>query len=279
MTDPKSRISSYRHAGLTFDVVDGGPLDGEPIVLLHGFPQRATSWEAVSARLHEAGYRTFAPDQRGYSTGARPPRRRDYTTVDLAADTAALIDEIGGSAHVVGHDWGAAVAWAVASAYPDKVRTLTAVSVPHPAALMRAWRTRKQLRKSWYIVTFQLPYFPERTFSREGEQLMRRAGMPAPAIARLRPEMIDSGALRYALNWYRAMVFSSPKSVGHRISRPTTYVWSSRDVALGREAAELCAQYVTGPYEYVVMDGVSHWILDEAPDRLADVILTRVGSE
>ena len=144
---------------------------------------------------------------------------------------------------------------------------------------MRAWRTWAQLRKSWYMVTFQVPWLPERTFARDAEPLMRRAGMPEHAVARVLSEMIDSGAIGYALNWYRAMPFQSPGGYGRRIGLPTTFVWSNRDVALGRYGADLTAEYVTGPYEYVVLDGVSHWIPDEEPDELADAILDRVGAE
>src|SRR5262245_51027850 len=134
----EQRISTVERDGLVFDVLDDGPADGEPVVLLHGWPERATSWGRVAPILNAAGYRTLAMDRRGFAPGARPKRRRDYTLPKLGADVATLIDEVGGSAHVVGHDWGAAAAWAVAGRHPEKVRTLTAVSVPHPAAFVKA---------------------------------------------------------------------------------------------------------------------------------------------
>ncbi|WP_255375535.1 alpha/beta fold hydrolase [Saccharomonospora sp. CUA-673] len=117
------RITRFARGDLTFDVVDSGPLDGDPVVLLHGFPERARSWDRVVPRLHEAGLRTFAPDQRGYSPGARPAGRARYRLSVLADDVAALADAIGGPVHLVGHDWGAAAAWTLAARRPERVRT------------------------------------------------------------------------------------------------------------------------------------------------------------
>ena len=141
MTD---RISTLQHDGLTFDVLDEGPLDGTPVVLLHGFPERSSTWRLVAPALHAAGLRTLALDQRGYSPGARPRRRRDYRMRHLVGDVIALIEQIGGPVHLVGHDWGSAVGWAVTMRRPDLVRTWTAVSVPHPAAFARALKDPSQ---------------------------------------------------------------------------------------------------------------------------------------
>ncbi len=186
------RLTTYAHAGLRFDVTDEGPLDGEVIVLLHGFPQRSTSWDKVRPALHGAGYRTIAPDQRGYSPGARPPRRGDYRLGALVDDITALITAVGsGAVHVVGHDWGAAVAWSLAAAHPEQVTTLTTVSVPHPRAMMASLRTFDQLRRSWYMGFFQLPWLPERMLStRLGERFLTSAGMDRAGIARYRREIV-----------------------------------------------------------------------------------------
>src|SRR5690606_26265127 len=137
--------------GFTFDVIDGGPVDGDVIVLLHGFPQTATSWSKVAPLLHEAGYRSLAPHQRGYSPGARPSGRRAYSVDRLVADVAALVDTVGGPVHLVGHDWGAIVAWAVAVERPELLRTLTTVSVPHPMAFLRSMARSTQLLHSYYM--------------------------------------------------------------------------------------------------------------------------------
>lgn len=271
-------IESFHHDGLTFDVVDAGPEDGEPVVLLHGFPERAGSWEQVSARLTAQGLRTLAPDQRGYSPGARPPRRRDYAMPHLVGDVLALIDEVGGSAHVVGHDWGAAVAWTLAARHPEACRTLTAVSVPHPAAFLAAM-PRGQLLQSWYMGMFQLPWLPEQLLSKRGGGLdlaLRKGGSTPEDIERLQRDIIDYGALTGGLNWYRALPFAPPSWSRTKVRVPTTFVWSDHDVALGRWGAEHTAEWVEADYEFVELAGVSHWIPTQAPDALAEAILERV---
>lgn len=272
------RIEQLQHAGLTFDVVDSGPLDGEPVVLLHGFPERASSWGEVSDRLTARGLRTLALDQRGYSPGARPTGRRDYAVRHLVGDVCALIDRVGGSAHLVGHDWGSAVAWATAIGRPDAVRTLTAVSVPHPAAFAAAMR-HGQLGRSSYMAFFQLPWLPERLLSGRGgraDDALRKGGLTDADVDRYHREVVDTGALRTALHWYRGLPFSGPAWAAGNVRVPTTYVWSDRDVALGRWGAEHTGDHVDADYEFVELSGVSHWIPTQAPDALAESILDRV---
>lgn len=273
-----SRITTYEHDGLTFDVVDSGPIDGEPVVLLHGFPDRAMSWGAVAERLQAAGLRTLAPDQRGYSPGARPRGRRAYATPRLVGDVLALVDRLGGSAHLVGHDWGAAVAWGTAMHHPAAVRSLTAVSVPHPAAFVDAM-PRGQAAQSWYMALFQLPWLPERLLSHRSERLdamLRQGGMSEADVERYHRDVVGHGALTGGLNWYRAVPFTRPSWSRVRVTVPTTYVWSDRDVALGRWGAEHTADWVGADYAFVELEGVSHWIPTEAPDALAAAILARV---
>lgn len=273
-----ARVTSYERNGLTFQVTDAGPLDGPVVVLLHGFPQRATSWRAVAERLNEAGFRTIAPDQRGYSPEARPRRRRDYLLAELVADVAALIDVLGDEpVHLVGHDWGANVAWCVASSRPELVRTLTALSVPHPAALKRAMRSRDQARRSWYIAAIQLPVLPELALnSGRADRLWRSSGMTEEMVQRYRSEIVETGALHFALQWYRALPLKNPRGLGGRTRVPTTLVWSDRDVALGRLGAELTASYVVADYHLEVIEGASHWLPEEQPDRVAAAILARI---
>jgi pimeloyl-ACP methyl ester carboxylesterase len=271
------RIISFTRDGLVFDVHDAGPLEGIPVVLLHGFPQDARSWDAVSPFLHARGYRTIAPDQRGYSRGARPGSRRAYRLTELTADCVRLIEDAGlGPVHLVGHDWGAAVAWAVAAQRPDLLRSLTALSVPHPGAFLRALVTSSQGLKSRYMLFFQLPWLPERqlTSGKSWERALRSTGMSAQAAARDAERMRDRGTATGALSWYRAMVFSRPGTVRAKITVPTLYVWSDGDAAIGPKGAALTPRFVAGPYTYEVLEGVSHWIPDEAPEEL-DVLLAR----
>ena len=271
------RITSFTRDGLVFDVRDTGPVDGTPVVLLHGFPQDSRSWNAVSPLLHARGYRTIAPDQRGYSPGARPRPRRAYRASELTEDIAQLIDVAGlGPVHLVGHDWGAAVAWGLAAQRPDLLRSLTALSVPHPAAFVRALFTSSQVLKSWYMLFFQLPWLPERQISsgKAWEGALRSSGMSAQAAARDAELMRDRGAARAALNWYRAIIFSSPRALPAKITVPTLYVWSDGDTAIGPKGAALTSRFVVGAYTYEVLEGVSHWIPEEVPEQL-DALLAR----
>jgi pimeloyl-ACP methyl ester carboxylesterase len=271
-------MDQFRREGLAFDVRDEGPSDGPVVVLLHGFPQRNDSWHAVVDRLTARGYRCLAPNQRGYSPGARPTRRRDYRLSELVADVGALIDASGArKVHVVGHDWGAAVAWGVAAKYPDRLATVSAVSVPHPSAFLKALATSKQGLASWYMYFFQLPWLPELLLSRRSGAIAKRAlqslGQTPAAAERDTRAMLEPGALTAGLNWYRGMPLSDARAVGGKVTVPTLYVWSDNDPALLAKGAHDTERYVTGDYRFEVMPGVSHWIPEEKPDELADLLL------
>ncbi|MEU7591200.1 alpha/beta fold hydrolase [Micromonospora sp. NPDC049230] len=267
--------------GLTFEVTAGGPSDGVPVLLLHGFPQHRGEWDDVVPALHAAGLRTYALDQRGYSPGARPTAVADYRIPELVADVVAVLDALGLDAvHLVGHDWGAVVAWAVAAGHPDRVRTLTAVSVPHPAAMAYALASDGQQKaRSSYITLFRKSGTAERVLLAWNAAALRKmlGGVgDAPRVDRYAAPMRAPGALTAALNWYRAMSRADLAGVGP-VAVPTTYVWSDRDVAIGRSAAEACAANVTGAYRFVRLTGVSHWIPDTAPGPLAEAILARAS--
>jgi pimeloyl-ACP methyl ester carboxylesterase len=276
MRDPNQRITTFSRDGLRFDVTDAGPLDGEVVVLLHGFPTDRTSWERVSARLHEAGLRTLAPDQRGYSPGACPRARDAYRLEELVADVLALVDVSGRErVHVVGHDWGGALAWLVACNHPDRVATVTVLSTPHPAAMARALKaTLEQKRKSWYMAAFQLPWLPERTFAAGFHSLLTRSGLPPEDQRRYAARLARADALAGPINWYRA---ARRSHVGaHRVEVPATYVWGSRDPFLGRSAAELTREHVGGDYEFVELDA-GHWLPETRDAECAAAILRRVA--
>ncbi|MDD7966009.1 alpha/beta fold hydrolase [Actinomycetospora lemnae] len=277
-------MDSFTRGALRFDVTEYGPADGVPVLLLHGFPQTAASWEPVARRLADAGYRVLAPDQRGYSAGARPTGRRAYRVEELVDDVVALADAAGAdTVHVVGHDWGAIVAWALAALRPDRVRTLTAVSVPHPAAFMAAMVSSRQLALSWYVYAFQLPALAERFLGRPGglAAAVRRTGQSAERARRDEAALTAKGGLRPALtgaiNWYRATPFWEHRGLRVTVATPTLMVWSDGDSAVSRAAVEGNPRWVTGPYRLEVFPGTSHWIPDEAPDRLADLVLEHVA--
>ncbi|MDJ0467381.1 alpha/beta fold hydrolase [Rhodococcoides fascians] len=274
------RIARYTHDGLEFDVLDQGPLDGPIVLLLHGFPERAASWSAVMDQLNEAGFRTIAPDQRGYSPGARPKRRRDYRVGALVDDVVALIDEIGAPVHVVGHDWGAMVAWVTAGRHPDLVSSLTAFSVPHPGSFITALLTSRQILHSWYFAFFQLPVLSEKWMTRPGqraEKWYEKSGMNADDLERTRADVVDYGALPYAVTWYRGLPFSNPGIGRLRITVPTSMVWSDGDTFIGRSAIERAQQYVDARYTLTVLAGVTHWIPTQAPTAAAQAIISNAS--
>jgi pimeloyl-ACP methyl ester carboxylesterase len=278
-------VEAFSRNGMRFEVLDEGGVDAEAVVLLHGFPQSARSWIGVSRPLLAAGYRVIAPDQRGYSPQARPRSRRAYRLGELVADVVALVDAAGAErVHLVGHDWGGGVAWMVAATRPDLLRSLTVVSAPHPRAVVNAMLTSWQFLQAWHIGFFQLPWLPEAAIRSRGGRfavaMLKHSGLN-DELARAYADRLgnDPGGLAGALRWYRAMPLdvSVGRSAGE-ITVPTTYVWSSGDIAIGRRAAELTSRWVTGPFEFKVLDGVSHWIPEQVPDELATYILERIRS-
>jgi pimeloyl-ACP methyl ester carboxylesterase len=274
------RVDSYTRDGLVFDVRDGGPAGGDPVVLLHGFPQDAASWTAIADELHGAGLRTLVPDQRGYSPGARPSGRTAYRLRELTGDVLALLDAAElGSAHVVGHDWGGIVGWALAAWHPERVRTLTALSVPHPAAMAKALVTSDQALRSYYIALFQLPVLPERALLAVGGEPLRRmflrSDLPPDVAEHYLARMREPGALSAAIAWYRALPLDVRDPVG-QVRVPTLHVWSTGDAFLGRTAIEQTRRFIDAPYRLEVLEGVSHWIPELAPGRVAELVTQHV---
>ena len=271
-------MEHYRRDDLMFDVRDAGSPEKPVVVLLHGFPQRNDSWNAVIDRLTAQGYRCLAPNQRGYSPGARPSRRRDYRMSELVADLGALIDASGAQrVHLVGHDWGAAVAWAAAAEMPERLATVSPISVPHPAAFIKSITTSRQGLASWYMYFFQLPRIPEWLLMRRNgaiaSHFLRQSGQTPAATERDVQAMSGSGAMTAGINWYRAIPLSDPRANNQKVAVPTMYVWSDQDTALLPKAAHDTARYVSGEYRFEILPGVSHWIPDEQPDKLADLLL------
>lgn len=273
-------MEQYHRGELTFDVIDAGPADGPVVVLLHGFPQFNTSWNAVIDRLTAQGYRCLAPNQRGYSPGARPPRRRDYRIPEIVEDIRALIDASGAErVHLAAHDWGAAAAWAAAAELPDRIATLTSFSVPHPGAFLKGLVTSRQGLMSWYMYFFQLPWLPERFLLGSDRSALRMskslqsAGQSRQAADRDAQAMAAPGVLTAALNWYRAMPLTDLRQAAGKVSVPTMYVWTDKDIALAEKPARNTVRYVTGDYRFEILRGVSHWIPDECPDTAADLLL------
>ncbi|HEY3810262.1 MAG TPA: alpha/beta fold hydrolase [Acidimicrobiales bacterium] len=275
-------MEHYTHDGLLFDVSDSGPAEGRVVVLLHGFPEDRYCWTQLTAVLVDAGYRVLAPDQRGYSPGAQPAGRRAYTIDKLAGDVLALAAVAGADGFdVVGHDWGAVVAWHLAGRHPERVRSLTALSVPHPQAFLGAMIRSSQLARSWYMAFFQIPRLPELALRRAGEARfvaqMERSGLDEETARRYAARAAIPGAMTGPLNWYRAL----PLSMGNRlgpISTPTLFVWGDRDQFVTRVAAERCARHVTGPFRFVPLAGATHWLPSRSAGEVGPVLLEHLAA-
>ncbi|MEV0108488.1 alpha/beta hydrolase [Nocardia sp. NPDC050799] len=250
------------------------------VLLLHGFPQSAASWGPVSERLARRGVGSYAVEQRGYSPGARPAEVHAYGLPELRADVLGICDALGlARPHLVGHDWGAIVAWDVAARHPDRVASLTAVSVPHPAAF--AWAREHdpvQAEKSGYLDFLRQPDTPEELLLADdcaGLRIGFGDAVPADLADRHIARLREPGAMTAALNWYRAAGDSWESVPPVRV--PTTFVWSDADLAVARAGVDRTAEYVTGPYRLVVLEGVGHWVPEEAPDALTRHVLARVA--
>jgi pimeloyl-ACP methyl ester carboxylesterase len=264
-----------------FDARADGPEDAEVVLLLHGFPQTSFSWRNQLDALGAAGYRAIAPDQRGYSPGARPADVGEYRVERLVGDVLGFADALGVERfHLVGHDWGGAVAWQVAGRHPERLRTLTSLSTPHPAAFRRSIQDGEQRDKSSYMLFFRSPEAEPFFLDNDAaglRALYTASGLADDAIEEYARVLTQPGAMTGALNWYRAADLGLVEGLGP-ITMPTMYVWSTYDPALGREAAEGTAAHVEGPYRFEVLEGVSHWIAEEAPDALNALLLDHLGS-
>jgi pimeloyl-ACP methyl ester carboxylesterase len=269
------------------------------VLFLHGFPQTSFSWHHQLDAVAGAGYRGLAFDQRGYSPKARPAPVDDYRIGELVGDVLAVADQWElDRFDLVGHDWGAMVAWVTAARHPDRVRTLTAVSVPHPRAFAAAFGGGSggdgsgsgggdddQRQRSSYIEVFRAEGgVAERALlGEDGSGAGLRAMFDASGLSsdteevrRFVANMLEPGALTAALNWYRATEPHALSDVG-TITVPTLYVWSDQDIALGRVAAEATVQWVSGRYRFEVLPGVSHWIPESAPAALNRLLLEHLS--
>jgi pimeloyl-ACP methyl ester carboxylesterase len=265
---------------LVFEARADGPADGELVLLLHGFPQTSFSWRHQLPALASAGYRAVAPDQRGYSPGARPADVTSYRAERYVEDVVGLADVLGAERfHLVGHDFGGFVAWDVASHRPERLSSLTVVSTPHPAPFSKSiLEGGEQRDRSSYMLFFRSP--EAEAFFLDDNAAGLRSLYEASGLTEFDEYvrvLTQPGAMTGALNWYRGVDSSAAAEIGS-ITMPTLYVWSTNDPALGREAAEATAQCVEGPYRFEVLDGVSHWIPEEAPEALNRLLVEHLAA-
>ncbi len=272
--------------GVRLHYVEAG--EGPLVVLLHGFPEFWYSWRHQIPALAAAGFRVVAPDMRGYNLSEKPRGWRLYDAALLADDIAGLIRSLGGErAHLVGHDWGAGVAYATAMRHPEAVGRLAVLNCPHQARMLEGFRTLKQLRKSWYIFLFQIPRLPESRLSREDFSLLRRVlrtdsptGFTEEDLERYAEAWAQPGALTAMLNYYRAALRQSPRSAAARlepIEAPTLVIWGLRDRALGSELAEPPARLVPNARIEWIPEA-THWVQHDAPERVNELLIEFLGA-
>jgi pimeloyl-ACP methyl ester carboxylesterase len=262
-----------------FDALAAGPEDGRSVLLLHGFPQSSLEWDHQLRALAAAGYRAVAPDQRGYSRGVRPPDVADYAIEELAADVLRIADGLGWTRFdLVGHDWGAALAWVIADRHPDRLRTLTAVSVPHPAAFAEAMRNDdEQQGAAAHLEIFRQEGAAEGFLLGNGGaglHMILDQAVPAASVQAYIARLSEPGAVVAALNWYRA---TRPQEVeAGPITVPTLYVWGTEDAGVKSVAALATKSWVSADYRFESLEGISHWVPEEAAERLSSELLAHL---
>ena len=263
-----------------------GPNNGRRVLCLHGFPQTSWAWRDQLWALGHAGYRAVAPDQRGYCSGARPSETSHYGTEYLIGDVIALADSMEMERFdLVGHDWGGFLAWMVAERLPDRVRSLSVVSTPHPLALQDALAggDPEQAARIGTTASLQEPEVAERLLlgpEGDGSGLLRmldETGLDKKDAEMYAAALSEPGALTAALNWYRAMDLSALAGL-EPVRVPTMYVWSTGDAGIGRVAADGTREHVQGPYRFEVLEGVSHWVPETAPEQLSDLLVRHLAS-
>jgi pimeloyl-ACP methyl ester carboxylesterase len=263
--------------GLVFQARVAGPEAGEPVILLHGFPQTSRAWRAQIADLAQAGYRVIAPDQRGYSPGARPAEVSDYKMTALFQDVLAMADVLHAERfHLVGHDWGGSVGWVIAAFMPQRLLSFTAISSPHLDAFAKTRMDPSscQAAASSYMAEFIAPT-AEATLLDAGAAGLRRvyealSDTDRDAYLRI---FSDRALLSAALSWYRANL--GPDSVRTPIGRvrvPTLQIWSDGDTAICRDTAELTQEYMDGSYRLEIIEGAAHWVPELAGARVSKLL-------
>ncbi|MEK0435616.1 MAG: hypothetical protein RL369_1665 [Pseudomonadota bacterium] len=271
--------------GIRLHAITAGPVGGEVVILLHGFPEFWRSWQNQVMPLADAGYRVIALDQRGYNLSDKPADVIDYRLDKLAGDVIALLDHLGiKQAHIAGHDFGASVAWLLISCYPTRFSSAVILNVPHPRILQRKLKTSKQQRrKSWYMFFFQLPFLPElwlrlNNFRAAVNMLVassRHGTFPEADLDAYREAWSKPGALRAMINWYRAGVrLGLPRrsNVEWRVSIPTLIIWGDQDIFLLPEMAHESLEFCDDG-KCLLLPGVSHWITHEEPERVSSELI------
>jgi pimeloyl-ACP methyl ester carboxylesterase len=279
MSEPALHYETIAANGLHFNVATAG--DGDRLaLLLHGFPETSFSWRHQIPYLANLGYRVWAPDLRGYGRTSRPIGVKEYAIEKLCDDVAGLIDASGAKhVSIVAHDWGGGIAWTFATRRIRPIERLAVLNCPHPACMQQGMRSPAQLRKSWYMFFFQIPWVPEALFGARhakgvGDAILNMAvdksRFPEEVLAVYRDNAAEPGALTAMMNYYRAMfrgmreLMSTPMP---RIEVPTLLIWGEEDLALGKELTFGTDRYVDD-LTVRYLPRVSHFTQQEAPDTV-----------
>lgn len=259
---------------LDFNVYEEG--SGPPVLLLHGFPDSSSLWRHQIPALVRAGFRAIAPDLRGFGESSRPEAIEAYAIPTALGDVTGILDALGiGRAHVVGHDWGAALAWFLAAMFPDRVDRLVAMSVGHPASFADA--SIEQREKSWYMLLFQFEGTAEELLQRDDWKLFREWLRHHPELERWIPDLSRPGALRAALNFYRANAHPAAAAAGPialpPVKAPTLGIWSTGDAYLTEAQMTGSAAHVAGSWRYERVEGASHWLQLDQPERVSRLLV------
>ena len=255
---------------------------GDGIILLHGFPETSHMWIDLIPLLASEGYQVVAPDQRGYNPGSLPNKKLDYQLDKLCDDIFQLANKFDFERfHLVGHDWGSSVGWAMLTLQPNRILSWSALSVPHLKAFMHAYKTNKnQQKKSRYVGFFKLPFLPECYFSFNNHSKLKSLWhfSSEEQIDEYLQAFSKKGVLKSSLNWYRANLgrtsSGSIKNIGE-VYTPTLLIWGNRDSAIGRAGVEANAKYMKGPYTFIELD-VGHWLIQESFQKVSEAIIDHI---
>ena len=255
---------------------------GDGIILLHGFPETSHMWIDLIPLLATEGYQVVAPDQRGYNPGSLPNKKLDYQLDKLCDDIFQLANRFDFERfHLVGHDWGSSVGWAMLTLQPNRILSWSALSVPHLKAFMHAYKTNKnQQKKSRYVGFFKLPFLPECYFSFNNHSKLKSLWhfSSEEQIDEYLQAFSKKGVLKSSLNWYRGNLgrtsSGSIKNIGE-VHTPTLLIWGNRDSAIDRAGVEANAKYMKGPYTFIELD-VGHWLIQESFQKVSEAIIDHI---
>ena len=279
-TDGES-FADVKVNGLSFTCrISGMDNDGDAVILLHGFPETSRMWYDLIPMFASRGFKVVAPDQRGYSSGARPPKISDYSIEKLSQDVIDIADVFQfDKFHLVGHDWGSAVGWAIVALNSDRIISWTALSVPHLDAFFEAIKNDElQKQKSQYIKFFKKPILPELYFKIFGYKYLKDIWRKSSQveIEKYLEVFKQKGALKASLNWYRANMKNDDKSIGD-IAAPTLIIYGLKDMAIGEKSVDESEKYLKGDYKIEKLES-GHWLIQESFDSVSNSILHHLNS-